>query len=97
MPKTHAPSSPEAVHAAALQQSEFFELGDIDLPDQGMFGLNFISLYERDVYTLNTETTTWDLVGTAADNDQLGHYMLQRQDPVDVYGTLYTEMTFSDR
>ena len=76
---------------------EFFELGDIDLPDQGMFGLNFISLYERDVYTLNTETTTWDLVGTAAYNDQLGHYMLQRQDPVDVYGTLHTEMTFSDR
>lgn len=80
---------------------DLFDAAGMDLPAEGMYGLNFLSHYERDVYTLNTDSGAWDFIGQAIYLDQLDHYMIERQEDLEwesiPVGTLFIELTFADR
>jgi hypothetical protein len=75
--------------------ADLLEAGGVDLPDQGMYGVVFVSDYEREIFTRNTEGQ-WEAVGIAAKDDGVGHYILSRHDDADGWGVLVTELTFTD-
>jgi hypothetical protein len=75
--------------------ADLLEAGGVDLPDEGRYGLVFISEYEREIFTRNTEGQ-WESVGVASRDDGVGHYILSRNDDADGWGILVTELTFTD-
>jgi len=80
---------------------ELFDAAGMALPSEGMYGIDFLSLYERDVYTFNPDGGTWDFVGQAVYVDQLDHYIIERSEDLEwesiPVGTLFIELTFADR
>jgi len=75
--------------------ADILELGGVDLPEEGMSGIVFLSENEREIFTRNTEGI-WEAVGTAVLDSGVGHYILERQDDVESFGVLRTSMTFTD-
>ena len=75
--------------------ADLLEAGGVDLPEEGMYGLIFVSEYEREIFTRNTEGV-WESVGTALLDDGVGHYILSRHDDVESFGVLNTELVFTD-
>jgi hypothetical protein len=74
---------------------EFLELAGVDMPDEGMYGVVFVSPNEREIFTRDADMV-WTSLGIAQKDPAVGHYLLQRHDDIESIGTLNTELTFTD-